>query len=107
MLAEMKFHLWQIPSNVTLLYYIQFQHCIDNLISMVDYNCGFTVYCYIIWCLRGFLSDKQVVHNSCNIGTRGLPNLYTLSPRGLGVYIRQTAHAHVTTIKYIIYHFKN
>ena len=35
----------------------------------------------IIWCLRGFLSYKQVVHNSCNMGTRGLPDIYTLSPR--------------------------
>ena len=34
----------------------------------------------IIWCLRGFLSYKQVVHNSCNMGTCGLPDLYTLSP---------------------------
>ena len=52
----------------------------------------------IIWCLRGFLSYKQVVHNSCNMGTRGLPDIYTLSPRALGVYIRQTTRAHVTTI---------
>ena len=57
----------------------------------------------IIWCLRGFLSYKQVVHNSCNMGTRGLPDIYTLSPRAcdpraLDVYIRQTTRAHVTTI---------
>ena len=38
----------------------------------------------IIWCLRGFLSYKQVVHNSCNMGTRGLPDIYTLSPRACG-----------------------
>ena len=60
----------------------------------------------IIWCLRGFPCYKQVVHNSCNIGTRGLPDIYTLSPRAcgpcaLGVYIRQTTRAHVTTIQYI------
>ena len=58
----------------------------------------------IIWCLRGFPCYKQVVHNSCNMGTRGLPDIYTLSPRAcgpraLGVYIRQTTHAHVTTIQ--------
>ena len=58
----------------------------------------------IIWCLRGFLSYKQVVHNSCHMGTRGLPDIYTLSPRAcgpraLGVYIRQTTRAHVTTIQ--------
>ena len=34
----------------------------------------------IIWCSRGFLSYKQVVHNSCNMGTRDLPDIYTLSP---------------------------
>ena len=59
----------------------------------------------IIWCLRGFLSYNQVVHNSCNMGTSGLLDIYTLSlracgPRALGVYIRQTtcAYMHVTTI---------
>ena len=57
----------------------------------------------IIWCLRGFLSYKQVVHNSCNMGMSGLPDIYTLStraagPRAEGVYIRQTTSAHVTTI---------
>ena len=46
----------------------------------------------MIWCLRGFLSYKQVVHNICNMGTRGLPDINTLSPRAcgpraLGVYI--------------------
>ena len=94
MLAEVNFHLWYIPSNVTPLYFIQFQHCINSLISMVDYDFGFTVYCR---CLCGF-PYKQVVHNSCNMGTRGLPDIYTLSPRALGVYIRQTTCAHVTTV---------
>ena len=43
------------------------------------------------------------------MSTRGLPDIYTLSPRAcgphaLGVYIRQTTRAHVTTIQYnIIY----
>ena len=67
---------------------------------MVDYDCEFIA---IIWCLCGFLSYKPVVYNSCNMGTRGLPDIYTLSPRAcgpraLGVYIRQTTRAHVTTI---------
>ena len=58
-----------------------------------------------IWYLRGFLSYKQVVHNSCNMGTRGFPDIYTLSPRACGpralsVYIRQTTRTHVTTIHY-------
>ena len=63
----------------------------------------------IIWCLHGFLSYKQVVHNSCNMCTRGLPDIYsnTLSPqacgpRSLDVYIRQTTRAHVTTIQYVL-----
>ena len=55
----------------------------------------------IIWCLCGFLSYKQVVHNSCNMSTRGLHDIYTLSPRALGVYIRQTTRAHVTTVYWI------
>ena len=61
---------------------------------MVDYDCGFTVYCYYLV----FTSYKRVVHNSCNMGTRGLSDIYTCGPRTLGVYIRQTTHAHVTTI---------
>ena len=48
----------------------------------------------IIWCLRGFLSYKPVVHNSCNMGTRGLPDIYTLSPRALGVRIYQANHSY-------------
>ena len=46
----------------------------------------------IIWCLRGFLSYKQVVHSSCNMA------LVVCLPRVLGVYIRKTTRAHVTTI---------
>ena len=50
---------------------------IYNLISMVNYVCGFTVYCPFS-CLHGFLSNNQVVYNTCNMGTRGLPDIYTL-----------------------------
>ena len=32
--------------------------------------------------------------------TCGLPDIYTLGPRGSGVYIRQTTRAHGITIKY-------
>ena len=58
---------------------------------------------FIAWCFRGFLSYKQVVHNSCNMGTRGLSDIYSLGPVALVlwvyiVYIRQTTRAHVTTI---------
>ena len=57
----------------------------------------------IIWCLRGFLSYKQMVDNSWNMAICGLPVIYALSPQAcgplaLGVYIRQTTCAHVTTI---------
>ena len=71
---------------------------------MVDYDCGL-LFIATIWCLRRFLSYEQVVHDSCNMDTHGLPDIYTLGPRAcgprtLGVYIRQTTRAHVTTIYY-------
>ena len=43
---------------------------------------------------------KKVLHNSYTMCTRGSPDIYTLSPRALGVYIRQTTRAHGITIKY-------
>ena len=55
---------------------------------MVDYDCGFTVYCYnLVFILRGFLSYKQVVHNSYNMSTRGLPDIYTLGPAALVLWV--------------------
>ena len=47
-----------------------------------------------------------MVHNGYTMCTRGLPDIYTLSPRAcgpraLGVYIRQTTHAHGITTKYV------
>ena len=39
----------------------------------------------IIWCLCGFLSYKQVVHNSCN--TCGWPDIYTLRPVALVLWV--------------------
>ena len=46
----------------------------------------------------------KVLHNSYTMWTRGSPDIYTLSPRAcgpraLGVYIRQTTHAHGINIK--------
>ena len=46
-----------------------------------------------------------VLHISYTMCTRGLPDIYTLSPRACGprasgVYIRQTTRAHGITIKY-------
>ena len=45
---------------------------------------------------------------SCNMGTSGLPDIYTQStraagPRAEGVYIRQTTSAHVTTVMYHLF----
>jgi len=45
----------------------------------------------------------EVLHISCNMCTRDLPDMYALSPRAcgpqaLGMHIRQIPHAHVTTI---------
>ena len=49
-----------------------------------------------------------MLHNSYTMCTRGLPDIYTLSPRACGprasgVYIRQTTRAHGITIKYLLY----
>ena len=41
------------------------------------------------------LHGKEVLHNSCNTGTRGLPDMSTLSPQASGVHIRQIPLAHV------------
>ena len=45
----------------------------------------------------------EVLHISCNMCTRDLPDMYALSPRAcgpraLGIHIRQISRAHVTTI---------
>ena len=45
----------------------------------------------------------EVLHITCNMCTRDLPDMYALSPRACGprassIHIRQIPHAHVTTI---------
>ena len=50
-----------------------------------------------------------MIHNTCNMAIRDLPDMYALSPRAsgprdLGIRIRQILHAHVTTIAYIKTH---
>ena len=45
----------------------------------------------------------EVIHNTCNMGARDLPDMYALSPqacgpRASGIHIRQIPHAHITTI---------
>ena len=47
-----------------------------------------------------------MAHNSYTMCIRGLPDMYTLSPRACGprasgVHIRQTTHAHGITITYL------
>ena len=49
-----------------------------------------------------------MLHISCNIGTRDLPDMYALSPRAcgpwaLGIHIRQITRAYVTTLTYLIH----
>ena len=39
----------------------------------------------------------EVLHISCNMGTRDLPDMYAQSPRAEGIHIRQIPSAHVTT----------
>ena len=41
----------------------------------------------------------EVLNSSYTMGIHGLPDMYTLSPRDSGVYIRQTTNAHGITIK--------
>ena len=47
-----------------------------------------------------------MIHNSCNMAMRDLPDMYAQSlratgPRDEGIHIRQIPHGHVTTITYI------
>ena len=44
-----------------------------------------------------------MLHISCNIGTHDLPDTNALSPRALGIHIRQIMSAYVTTITYLTY----
>ena len=44
----------------------------------------------------------KVLHSICNMGTCGLPDMYTLGPRAQGVHIRQTTRAHVTNIPMLL-----
>ena len=49
----------------------------------------------------------KVLPSICNMGTHGLPDMFTLSPQAHGshasdVHIRQTTHAHVTNTKFTL-----
>ena len=49
----------------------------------------------------------EVIHSTCNMGTRDSPDMYALSPRACsprasGIHIRQIPRAHVTTITYVL-----
>ena len=39
----------------------------------------------------------EVIHITCNMGSRDLPDIYALGPRASGIHIRQIPPAHVTT----------
>ena len=43
-----------------------------------------------------------LVYISYAMDTRDLPDVYTVSPRALGVYIRQSTRAHGITITYVM-----
>ena len=49
--------------------------------------------------LASYQPETEVLHISCNMGTRDLPDMYTRSPLALGIHIRQITCAHVITIK--------
>ena len=46
-----------------------------------------------------------MLFSSYTMGTSGLPDIYTQSPRAEGVYIRQTTRAHHITIMYHSVHY--
>ena len=48
--------------------------------------------------LGNFYRVPEVLHITCNMCTRDLPDMYALSPRVSGIHIRQIPRAHVTTI---------
>ena len=45
----------------------------------------------------------EVLHNTCNMSIYDFPDMYAESPQVLGIHIRQTAHAHITTIARHLY----
>ena len=47
---------------------------------------------------RQIFRVPEVLHITCNMCTRDLPDMYALSPRASGIHIRQIPRAHVTTI---------
>ena len=49
----------------------------------------------------------EMLHISCNMSTRDLPDMYASSPQALGIHIRQITRAHVTTIKYSTTKYKS
>jgi len=61
--------------------------------------------CDVAFELYHSYSYIYVMYNSCNMGTRDLPDMYAQSPRAAGpraegIRIRQITSAHVTTTVY-------
>ena len=55
-----------------------------------------------MWVLILIFTVLEVIHITCNMGSRDLPDMYSLSPRAcgpqaLGIHVRQIPPAHVTT----------
>ena len=66
------------------------------------------IYIYIYIYIRIIYNNIYVLLYSFNMGTSGLPDIYTQSTRAAGsraegVYIRQTTSAHVTTVMYHLF----
>ena len=45
---------------------------------------------------QGYQPETEVLHISCHMGTHDLPDMYALSPRALGIHIRQITRAQIT-----------
>ena len=82
-----------------LLDYKALPICTYNLANKCDIYLWDSNY----WCCY---YGNKVIHNTCNMAIRDLPDMYTLSPRAcgpraLGIHIRQILHGHFITITYI------
>ena len=53
-----------------------------------------------LWVLNLIFRVLEVIHITCNMGSRDLPDMYAVSPRASGIHIRQIPSAHVTTYTY-------
>ena len=70
-----------------------------NALAICTYNltnkCDNYLWDSNYWCCY---YGNKVIHNTCNMEIRDLPDMYALRPVAFGIHIRQIPHAHVTTI---------